>query len=118
MAAPTSEQIRQFIEQQAALWNAADHDAFFALYRDFCPGGFSFESPANSGVHKGWEALEAMWQRAAGKVRIDMRNLFVNGHEAAALMANVFVDGSQSDMLTIETYHFNEDGSFHARYYQ
>jgi hypothetical protein len=118
MAAPTSEQIRQFIEKQIELWNAFDHDAFFALYRDFCPGGFSFENPANSGIHKGWDALEAMWAQAAGKVRIDLHHLFVNGHEAASFVSNVFVDGDRPDIVTLETYHFNEDGSFHARYFQ
>lgn len=118
MPTPNPEEIRCFIEQQIALWNAQDHDAFFALYRAFAPGGFSFENPANSGVHSGYEPLEKMWDQLAAIVKIEIRHLFVNGHEAAALMANIHeVDGQKRESLSIETYHFHDDGTFHARYF-
>jgi hypothetical protein len=118
MVTRSPDQIRSFIEDQVALWNAKDHDAFFALYQAFAPGGFSFENPVNSGIHNGLEPLEAMWKDHVDRVKIEIRHLCVNGHEAAALMANVYeVDGQKGEMLSIETYHFPENGSFHARYF-
>jgi hypothetical protein len=118
MAVPTPDQIRSFIVRSIELWNAQDRAEFFRVYREMAPGGFRFEMPVGAPVAEGWGPLEKMWDDYAPVVRIEIRQLIVNGHEAAAVMANLARSAAAPhDVVSIETYHFNEDGSFHARYF-
>jgi hypothetical protein len=118
MPVPTAEEIREFVVRSIELWNQQDRSEFFKLYKAMAPGGFRFEMPVGRGMHEGWGALEKMWDDYGPHVRIEIRQLIVNGHEAAAVMANLPRSGAAAhDTPSIETYHFHEDGSFHARYF-
>jgi hypothetical protein len=118
MSLPTPEKIREFIVRSIELWNDQDRAEFFKVYKEMAPGGFRFEMPVGRGIQEGWGALEKMWDDYGPHVRIEIRQLIVNGHEAAAVMANLPRQGAQAhDVPSIETYHFREDGSFHARYF-
>jgi hypothetical protein len=118
MPVPSPEKIREFVVRSIDLWNEQKRTEFFEVYKSMAPGGFRFEMPVGRGVHEGWGALEKMWDDYGPHVRIEIRQLIVNGHEAAAVMANIPRTGAVGDVVpSIETYHFNEDGSFHARYF-
>lgn len=118
MSLPSSEQIRSFITDSISLWNDGDKDAFLALYKAIAPGGFRFENPVGTGVQEGWDALVKMWDDYAAIVQIEILHLIVNGSEAVAVMANkANVAGRPAVRYSGETYHFYEDGSFHARYF-
>ena len=118
MTLPTSEKIRSFVVDSIRLWNEGEKDAFMAMYKDMAPGGFSFENPVGTGVQKGWDALLKMWDDYAAIVQIEILHLIVNGSEAMAMMANR-ANGIDHPVVRYsgETYHFLEDGSFHARYF-
>ncbi len=118
MTLPTSEQIRSFVVESIQLWNDGKKDAFMSLYKEMAPGGFRFENPVGTGVHEGWDALLKMWDDYAAIVQIEILHLIVNGSEAMAMMANkASVAGREAVRFSGETYHFYEDGSFHARYF-
>ena len=69
-------------------------------------------------MQEGWDALLKMWDDYAAIVQIEILHLIVNGSEAMAMMANkANVGGRQAVRYSGETYHFYEDGSFHARYF-
>lgn len=118
MSRLTSEQIRSFVVESIQLWNDGEKDAFLALYQNMAPGGFRFENPVGTGVQEGWDALEKMWDDYAAIVQIEILYLIVNGSEAVAVMANKANVGDRPAVrYSGETYHFYEDGSFHARYF-
>lgn len=118
MPVPTPEEIRTFITRSIELWNDQNRAEFFRIYREISPGGFRFENPVGAPVQSGWSALEKMWDDYVAHIRIEIVQLIVNGHEAAAIMQNLARSGAAAhNVPSIETYHFNEDGSFHARYF-
>lgn len=118
MTLPSSERIRSFVVESIQLWNDGKKDAFMLLYKEMAPGGFRFENPVGTGVHEGWDALLKMWDDYAAIVQIEILHLIVNGSEAMAMMANkASVAGREAVRFSGETYHFYEDGSFHARYF-
>lgn len=118
MPTPSPEKIRSFVTESIRLWNEGEKDAFMALYKEMAPGGFRFENPVGTGVHEGWDALLKMWDDYAAIVQIEILHLIVNGSEAMAMMANkADANGRPAIRYSGETYHFNEDGSFHARYF-
>ncbi|KMS57038.1 MULTISPECIES: nuclear transport factor 2 family protein [Sphingobium] len=118
MTLPTPDHIRGFIVESIQLWNAGDKDGFMALYKDMAPGGFRFENPVGTGVQEGWDALLKMWDDYAAIVQIEILHLIVNGSEAMAMMANkADMGGRPAIRYSGETYHFYQDGSFHARYF-
>jgi len=118
MPLPSSEQIRSFVVESIQLWNSGKKDAFMALYKDVAPGGFRFENPVGTGVQEGWDALVKMWDDYAAIVQIEILHLIVTGSEAVAVMANKANVGDRPAIrYSGETYHFYEDGSFHARYF-
>jgi hypothetical protein len=104
----TPEQIRAFLHHQVELWNAGKKDAMFAQYHQIVPGKLSIEYVGIPPL-EGWAALEDMWQRFAGKVRIDVKEVMVTGNEAACYHHNTTIDSGAPPRPSIELYRFDGD---------
>jgi hypothetical protein len=101
-------QIRSFLHAQVACWNASQKDEMFALYHAIVPGKLSIEYIGIPPL-EGWAALEDMWQRFAGKVRIDVKEVMVTGQEAACYHHNTTIDSDGPVRPSIELYRFDGD---------
>ena len=88
------EQIRAFLHDTVEHWNEGRKDEMFAAYRRAVPGRLSIEYIGIPPL-EGWAALEDMWQRWAGKVRIDVQRVMVTGNEAACYHHNTTLDSGK-----------------------
>lgn len=117
MTARTPDQIRSFLHQQVEFWNAGQKDEMFALYRKMVPGSLSIEY-IGIPAFEGWAALEDMWQRFNGLVKIDVKEVMVTGDEAACYHHNQSVGVDIPPRPSIELYRFSGDNLairyFHA----
>ena len=104
----SQEEIRSFLHKQVECWNAGKKDEMFALFHQIVPGRMTIEY-IGLPVLEGWAALEDMWQRFAGKVRIDVKEVMVTGHEAACYHHNKTIDSELPARPSIEIYRFDGD---------
>jgi hypothetical protein len=104
----TPEEIRSFLHQQVACWNTGKKEEMFALYHHMVPGKLSIEY-IGLPVLEGWAALEDMWQRFNGKVKIDVKEVMVTGNEAACYHHNQPVGIDAPARPSIELYRFDGD---------
>lgn len=111
-----SEDIRSFLHQQVACWNIGKKDEMFALYHQMVPGKLSIEYIGLPAL-EGWTALEDMWQRINGKVKIDVKEVMVTGNEAACYHHNLSVGIDTPARPSIELYKFDGD-DLQIRYFQ
>lgn len=102
------EEIRSFLHQQVESWNAGRKDEMFAAYHQMVPGKLTIEY-IGVPVLEGWAALEDMWQRFAGKVHIDVKEVMVTGQEAACYHHNTTIGADAPVRPSIELYKFDGD---------
>lgn len=108
MKTRTPQEIRSFLHQQVEMWNAGQKEEMFALYHAMVPGKMSIEY-VGIPVLEGWAALEDMWQRFAGKVHIDVKEVMVTGNEAACYHHNNSIGAGTPPRPSIELYKFDGD---------
>jgi hypothetical protein len=116
----TNTEIAAFLRAQAERWNAGDHDALMAGYRDAAPGGLTLEFPIGSPIVDGFPMMEGIWQAHAGHVKLRIETCIVNAGEGAMCVANERFDeaGAVSAVnMSIELYRFSPDGSLHIRWF-
>lgn len=114
---PSADRIDAFLRHQMDLFNAGDHDAFLAAFREIAPGGFNVEDPVGSPVRTGWQVLEDLCERYAGW-RLELQDIKVNGNHAAIYVKNTGIyEGKPLVAFSIETYEFRTDGSMLVKYY-
>lgn len=53
----TPDQVREFVERQAVLWNEGRRAEFVDAYRAAAPRGFQVENPVGTPGQSGWDAL-------------------------------------------------------------
>jgi limonene-1,2-epoxide hydrolase len=111
---PTDEQIASFITDQYRLWSEDKVEEMLALFQQIAPGGYTIQYVGQP-VQEGEPAMAEMIHQYRGKVRTDLLQLIVNGNEAAAHVANRFVENGAS-MPSIETYRF-DGGRMEIRYF-
>jgi hypothetical protein len=104
----TPEKIRTFLHYQVEMWNAGRKQEMFDAYHQIVPGKLSIEYIGIPPL-EGWAALEDMWQRFAGKVRIDVKEVMVTGDEAACYHHNTTLGVDTPVRPSIELYEFNGD---------
>lgn len=114
MAIPDEREIREFMTQQVALWNAGDREAMTQMYRRYAPRELVIEYIGQP-IGDGWATYDHMWDAYAGRVRLEIVELLVNGQEAAAFHQNIRVESGLSNP-SIETYRF-EEGRMVIRYF-
>lgn len=114
MSTATPQEIEQFIRDQYRLWSEDRIDEMMVLFRRIAPNGFTIEYVGKP-PQEGEQAMAEMIAEHGGKIRADLRQLIVNGNEAAAVVDNV-VNDTGHVIPSIETYRF-EDGKMHARYF-
>lgn len=114
MANPTDAEIKAFIADQIAYWNAGERDKMTALYERHAPKGLIIEYVGQP-VGDGWATYNHMWDTYAGQVAVEALLVLVNGAEAACSISNVRTATGLSNP-SIETYRF-EDGTLHIRYF-
>jgi hypothetical protein len=105
---PSPDQIRSFLHQQVELWNAGKTAEMIAAYRAIVPGKLSIEYIGIPPL-EGWAALDDMCKRWAGKVRIDVKEVMVTGHEAACYHHNTTIGDGTPPRPSIELYKFDGD---------
>ena len=115
MKTRTPEEISSFLHNQVELWNAGKKTDMFTLYHQMVPGKLSIEY-VGLPVLEGWTALEDMWQRFNGKVRIDVKEVMVTGNEAACFHHNQSVGVDSPPRPSIELYRFEGD-NLQIRYF-
>ena len=115
MKTSTPEEIRHFLHAQVASWNAGKKEEMMAAYRAIVPGQLSIEYIGIPPL-EGWAALEDMWQRWAGKVHIDVKEVMVTGNEAACYHHNTTVGAGTPPRPSIELYRFDGD-NLQIRYF-
>lgn len=108
MKTRSPDEIRSFLHRQVELWNAGRKDEMFACYHQMVPGSLSIEY-VGLPVLEGWAALEDMWQRFAGKVHIDVKEVMVTGAEAACYHHNTTIGAGTPPRPSIELYRFDGD---------
>ena len=114
MSNPSEAEIREFLVQQIALWNAEKRQEMTDMYKRYSPKGLAIEyvgQPAGDG----WAAYEHMWDEYGGRVKGEIVEILVNGNEAACHFLNVRKDSGIRNP-SIETYRF-DDGKLTVRYY-
>lgn len=107
--------IRQFVFNQAELWNAGERDAFFALYRSASPAGLTLEYVGKQTLcgEAAWAGMDHMWTTYREQVRLQLVECIVNGTEAAGYYRNRW-HAAQKLSSGIEVYSFR-DGALHVR---
>lgn len=108
MKTRTPDEIRTFLHHQVESWNAGRKEEMFAAYRQIVPGKLSIEYIGIPPL-EGWAALEDMWQRWAGKVHIDVKEVMVTGNEAACYHHNTTLGAGTPPRPSIELYRFDGD---------
>jgi hypothetical protein len=111
----TPQQIRAFLHEQVEHWNAGRKAEMFAAYRTIVPGKLSIEY-IGLPPFEGWQALEDMWTRWAGKVHIDVQRVMVTGAEAVSYNLNTTVGAGTPARPSIELYRFDGD-DLQVRYF-
>jgi hypothetical protein len=123
MGTPSRQQLREWAENYAALWNSGDKDAWLANWRNVAPGDFRMFDPVGTPEKRGFEECASKpFDLFQPKVRFNIAEgtLFVCDNEVAWLMENhITADGRTMVHRSIETYRFEPDGSVLIRtYYQ
>jgi hypothetical protein len=116
----TNQEIATFLHTQVERWNAGDHDALMAGYREGGPAGMTLEFPIGSPVVDGFPMMEGIWQAHAGHVKLRIETCIVNAGEGALCVANQRFDAAgnvESVNMSIELYKFNADGTLHIRWF-
>lgn len=108
MKTRTPDEIRSFLHSQVELWNSGRKQEMFDLYHRMVPGRMTIEY-VGLPVLEGWAALEDMWKRFAGKVRIDVKEVLVTGNEAACYHHNTTIGEGTPPRPSIELYRFDGD---------
>jgi hypothetical protein len=111
----TSDDIHAFLLRQVEFWNTGKKTEMFLLYHQIVPGKLTIEY-VGLPVLEGWTALEDIWQRYAGKVRIDIHEVLVTGQEAACYLHNTTLGTGTAARPSIELYRFDGD-DLHIRYF-
>lgn len=111
---PSSDEIAEFLRTQYLLWNDNKIDEMMAYFRRMAPNGFTIEY-VGAEPQEGEQAMADMIAQYRGKVRTDLRQLLVNGNEAASYVDNRFLE-TDTGLPSIETYRF-EDGKMYIRYF-
>ena len=111
---PNEEQIRTFVTEQYRLWSEDRIDEMMALFREMGRNGYTIEY-VGSPPADGEEVMATMIREHGGKTRTTLKQIIVNGHEAATVVDNVSV-ATGENLPSIETYSFG-DGTFHVRYF-
>jgi hypothetical protein len=116
----TNSEIATFLHSQVERWNAGDHDALMAGYRNAAPAGMSLEFPIGTTVADGFPTMEGIWQAHAGHVKLRIDTCIVNSGEGALCVSNQRLDSNgdvESTNMSIELYRFSEDGTLHIRWF-
>ncbi|WP_077033428.1 hypothetical protein [Pelomonas sp. KK5] len=108
MKTRSPEEIRKFLHDSVESWNAGRKEEMFAVYRAMVPGRMTIEYIGIPPL-EGWAALEDMWQRFAGKVRIEPKEVMVTGNEAACYHLNTTLGAGTPPRPSIELYRFDGD---------
>ncbi|MYV98036.1 hypothetical protein [Streptomyces sp. SID3343] len=121
MSIPDTKQLLHWADQYVALWNSGDKEAWSANWRAVAPGDFRMLDPVGTPEKQGFEhcALDS-WDlfQPTVRFRIQPGTLFVCGNEVAWVMENHFTDnGVEGNVVSIETYRFEADGSVVIRTY-
>jgi hypothetical protein len=111
---PSVAEIDRFIREQYRLWSADAVDDMLELFRNVAPRGYTIQYVGHP-AEEGNAAMATMISQYRGKVRTHLRQLIVNGAEAAAVVDNEFVE-TATTVPSIETYRF-EGGRMEIRYY-
>lgn len=114
MITPSSSEIEDFLRKQYQLWNEQKFDEMLEYFRRIAPNGFTIEYVGGP-VLAGEPAMKAMIAEHGGKVRPELMQLLVNGHEAATYVNNRRIN-TDVGIFSIETYCF-ADGKLHIRYF-
>lgn len=113
-ATPGEAEIATFVTDQYHLWSEDRVDEMLALFARIAPDGYVIEYVGQP-PQEGEASMTAMIAQYRGKVRTELRQLLVNGAEAAATVDNVFLE-TGALMPSIETYRFDR-GRLHVRYF-
>ncbi len=121
MAIPTQTELRHWVENYIALWNAGDKEAWLENWRKVAPGDVRMLDPVGTPEKRGGEQCWSdSWDLFNKAVRFKIADgaLFFNGNEVAWLLENHITHGGKTTVgLSIETYRFEEDGSVVIRTY-
>ena len=112
--APSADEIRAFLTQQLTYWNAGQRQEMTDLYRRYARDQLTIEFVGQP-IGDGWAAYNKMWDDYGGKVRTDVVQILVNGHEGACHFSNVRKATGVANQ-SIEIYNFGE-GRLHIRYF-
>lgn len=111
---PSEDEIRTFVTEQYRLWSEDKIDEMMALFRQMGRNGYTIEyvgsPPAN-----GEDVMATMIAEHGGKTHTTLKQIIVNGCEAATVVDNISVETGEI-LPSIETYSFG-DGTFHVRYF-
>lgn len=117
MNEPNAIAIATFLRRQYALWNEGKWNELLALFRAMAPQGFTIEY-VGTPAQDGWKALDVIWKEHGAHTQIEVKELLVNGQEAAvyALNHHKQADGSIETRPSIEIYRF-ANGTLQTRYF-
>jgi hypothetical protein len=116
MSIPDPKTIETFLRTQYDLWSQARFEDMLEEFRKIAPNGLTIEYVGHP-PKDGWQELDDMWQQYGGKCPTEVKQLLVNGNEAATYIHNhLQTDDGVHTLPSIETYRF-EDGKLHVRYF-
>lgn len=113
----TREAIEEFLRKQYLLWNEGKRAELIALFREWAPREFTVEY-VGTAAQDGWKAMDGIWDRHGGQVRIEVVRILVNGSEAAVYALNHHLAKGEAAHTrpSIEIYRFAA-GVLHVRYF-
>ena len=111
---PSEDEIRTFLIEQYRLWSEDKIDEMMALFRQMGRNGYTIEY-VGSPPADGEEVMATMIVEHGGKTHTELRQIIVNGCEAATVVDNISV-ATGVTLPSIETYYFG-DGTFNVRYF-
>lgn len=118
---PTREEMKHWVTNYIALWNAGDKRAWLDNWLKIAPGEVRMLDPVGTPEKLGGEQCWSdSWDLFQKSVRFKIQDgaLFFNGNEVAWLLENhITADGETTIGLSIETYRFEPDGSVVIRTY-
>ena len=111
-------EMRAFVIRQGELWNAGDRAGFVASYHEIAPAGFAMEFPVGGPIHRGWDALDDLWNNYQTRIRVSYPIVACgdNGEMAVLEQIDAEVEGRVVSRHSIHSYVCADEGML-VRYF-
>lgn len=108
--------LEQGVRDNYRLWNEGQRAALDQLFRQLGPNGFTIQY-VGSPAQEGGAAMAQMWEQYGGRCTTEIKELIVNGDEAAAYIHNhLQTENGVVTLPSLETYAVT-DGVLRIRYF-